>query len=190
MTKESIWSSAAYAGVGANTAHASAVSNISRNATMIRANRPPTCQARSPADARNCTISSLSPIARGQGPFGLSPRLAGGNGWRLSYSRLPVARAISTLAYPSGEVERQRDQCGARALASSRSILAISRRVNNSLRVRRASWLVQVPWLYSGMCAARSQTSPSSTVAKASVRLARPSRNDFTSVPLSTIPAS
>ena len=56
--------------------------------------------------------------------------------------------------------------------------------------MRRAVWLVQVPWLYSGMCAARNHTSPSSTVAKASVRLARPSRSDFTSVPLSTIPAS
>src|SRR6478672_991832 len=116
MTKESIWSSAAYARVGANTAHASAVSIISRNATRIREKRPPTCQARSPADARNSTINSLSPIARSEGSFSLSLRLAGGNGAPFVVFPLAGGKGHLDFGVPVGEVERQRDQCGARAL--------------------------------------------------------------------------
>src|SRR6187397_1732390 len=89
MTKASIWSSAAYARVGVSKAQASAISIIKRNAAVIRENRPPTCQARSLADARSCTISSLSPIARSEGPFGLPPRFTGRNS--VAFVVLPLA---------------------------------------------------------------------------------------------------
>ena len=41
-----------------------------------------------------------------------------------------------------------------------RSILSISARLSSSLRLRRAAWLVQVPWVYSGMCTPCSHASP------------------------------
>ena len=71
-----------------------------------------------------------------------------------------------------------------------RSILSISSRLSSSLRLRRAEWLVQVPWEYSGMCTPCSQASPRSMSTNPSTSEARPSRSDFTSVPWSTRPAS
>ena len=61
---------------------------------------------------------------------------------------------------------------------------------SSSLRVRRGSWLVHVPCVYSGMCTLCSHTSSSDIWPKPSVSDARPARSDFTSVPVSTRPAS
>ncbi len=71
-----------------------------------------------------------------------------------------------------------------------RSILSISSRFSRSLRLRRAEWLVQVPWVYSGMWTPCSQASWLSMSTKPSTRDARPIRSDFTSVPMRTRPAS
>jgi len=63
--------------------------------------------------------------------------------------------------------------------------------VEQQLAVRRGAWLVQVPWEYSGMWTLSSQISPlPSTSANPSTRDARPARSAFTSVPVSTRPAS
>ncbi len=56
--------------------------------------------------------------------------------------------------------------------------------------MRLAEWLVQVPWVYSGMWTPCSQASWLSMSTKPSARDARPIRSDFTSVPMSTSPAS
>ena len=83
--------------------------------------------------------------------------------------------------------KRDADREISRVLPISRSI---SSRCIRSLRLRRGSWFVQLPWVYSGMCRPRSHTSPSSMVAKASTSEARPSRRLLTSVPISATPAS
>ena len=47
-----------------------------------------------------------------------------------------------------------------------------------------------LPMAYGLMCRPRTQSSPSRMTAYDSRRLARPSRNDLTSVPVSTMPVS
>ena len=91
--------------------------------------------------------------------------------WRLSYRRFPWPARFD-LGETVREIERQWDQRrpGGRQFAFDLVDFAAV----EQLPVRRAEWFVQVPWLYSGMCAARSHTSPSSTVANASAKLARP----------------
>ena len=67
-------------------------------------------------------------------------------------------------------------------------VLPISRLISwacsSSLRGRQGSWLVHVPWSYSGICTFISHTSPSRTSAYPSTNEARPARSDLTSVPL------
>ncbi|CPA97973.1 Uncharacterised protein [Mycobacterium tuberculosis] len=109
--------------------------------------------------------------------------------WRLSRACLPRASASSTLTLPSAKYSDN----GTRAKLPSRILptkVSIWRRCNSSLRLRRGSWLVQLPCRYSGMCALRSHTSPSSMVANESASDACPSRRLFTSVPCSATPAS
>src|SRR5215203_889745 len=115
MTKESIWSSAAYARVGVATNQASAVTIIKKNATTTRGTRPPSCQARSPA-ARNCTISSLSPMPGRQSSISLTPRFTGCNGLALVIDPFTSRQRDFHLRVPIGEVQRQRHQSGARVL--------------------------------------------------------------------------
>ncbi len=69
-------------------------------------------------------------------------------------------------------------------------IFRISRLCRSALRLRLAMWLFQVPCRYSGMWTFCSHTSPSWTDAYPSTSEARPARSDFTSVPVSTMPAS
>src|SRR6202034_52066 len=109
--------------------------------------------------------------------------------WRLSYVRLPRASASSTLARPSLKYSDSGTSVEprSRVAVSSRSI---SLRCSSSLRVRRGSWLVHVPSVYSGMCTPCSHSSPSVNWPNPSVSEARPARSDFTSVPVSTSPAS
>ena len=61
-----------------------------------------------------------------------------------------------------GEVQRRAARASARPPGSCRSAARSRSRCSSSLRVRRGSWLVQLPCVYSGMCTLRSHTSPSS----------------------------
>ena len=81
------------------------------------------------------------------------------------------------------EVQRQRHDRSPRSL-TLRSILSISCAVEQQLALAPRRWLVQVPWVYSGMCTPCSQASPSSISANPSTSEARPARSDFTSVPI------
>src|SRR5262249_11346889 len=67
---------------------------------------------------------------------------------------------------------------------------SISRRCASSFRGRSGSWAPLVPRSYGEMCRPTSQSSPSRTSAYACASVARPSRRDFTSVPVSTMPVS
>ena len=93
MSKLSIWSSAAYAGVGRSTDQASTDKVASANASS----------SRMPSARRACSRPTHSAprfraaSARSASRFDSRAAMV----CRLSYSRLPVARAISTLAYPS-----------------------------------------------------------------------------------------
>ena len=109
--------------------------------------------------------------------------------WRLSQVFLPLASAISTLARPSLKYRAVGTMVKPFSL-TLRSIFSISSRLSSSLRLRRAEWLVQVPWVYSGMCTPCSHASCPSMSTNPSTSDARPSRSDFTSVPTSTSPAS
>src|SRR5215216_4714415 len=115
MTKESIWSYAAYARVGEISTQASAVTIIKPNAMRTRETRLPSCQARSPP-ARKCTISSLSPMPGCMGSFGLTPRLARRDGLALVVDPLAGRQCDFHLGVAIGKVERQRHQGCAGAL--------------------------------------------------------------------------
>lgn len=109
--------------------------------------------------------------------------------WRLSYSFLPLASAISTLTRPSLKYSAS----GTIVWPVSPdfdSSLSISARCISNLRFRLAEWLVQVPCTYSGTWMLCSHASPRSIWTKPSTREARPSRSDLTSVPMSTRPHS
>src|SRR5215207_6044634 len=100
MVNKSIWSSAAYAGVGDAKAQVSAVSDMRRNATTHRANRPRTCQGRPAAATCNCTIASLSSVASSHHPLGLAPRLPGRNGLALVILTLATSQRDLNFGVP------------------------------------------------------------------------------------------
>ena len=102
---------------------------------------------------------------------------------------LAAAETEFDLGPTVDEVHRQRNQ-RVSAFADLAGELVDLLPVQQQLAGRRGAWLVQVPSKYSAMCTLRSQTSSSETVAKPSTSEARPARNDFTSVPVSEIPAS
>ena len=130
---------------------------------------------------------ALEPAA--DGLLGLAVACRSARACRLSHDFLPLASAISTLARPSTKYIASGTTVRPFSF-TRRSILSISTRLSSSLRLRRAEWLVQVPCAYSGMWTPCSQASSPSMSTNPSTSEARPSRSDFTSVPISTRPAS
>src|SRR5690625_42473 len=106
-----------------------------------------------------------------------------------SWSFLPRASASWIFAYP----RRKYNSRGMSVIPLSRVApisLLISRALRSSLRVLSGSRFQRLAGSYGLMCIPYSQTSPSSTRAKASAILTLPARIDLTSGPVRTIPAS
>ncbi|OAV75302.1 hypothetical protein Barb7_01092 [Bacteroidales bacterium Barb7] len=64
---------------------------------------------------------------------------------RLSYSRFPLATAMTSFASPRSLIKRRTGMMVKPLLRAALSILRISFLERSSLRSRRATWLLYVP---------------------------------------------
>ena len=119
----------------------------------------------------------------------LAPGVAGRDVAPLVSQLLAARERELDLDLAALEVEPRRDEREA-LLRDDEASRSISFRWRRSLRGRSGSWLARFPSVYSGTWRPTSHASPSRTSAYACCRVASPPRSDFTSVPVSTTPAS